>query len=203
MKGKIKIVSVSKGYDEVPGIKEWLELKKEVKESGITVIDSIYFDENSITGGGSKYNKDKFDDYELPLFYKDSQREIPSLDELEMMVSSWDKDRQKKFFNKFKTYQNFLDVYTNGFKNTIIVPCDYRTMASNAGSEEYMYKGEGGWSWAIPYFSGVFALALQVNPSLTNDEFLEIVRETAGKNKKGIKVINPEGIIEAIKKSTK
>ena len=199
---KIKIVSVSKGYNKVPGVEEWLELKKDAKESGITVIDSDYFSENSITGGGSKFNKDTFDDYDLPLFYTDSHRNIPSLDELEKLVSSLDESKQKKFFDEFKTYQGFLDVYATRLENTIIVPCDYRTMASGKGDNEYRYDEEGGWSWAIPYLAGVFALALQVNPSISNDEFLEIVRATAGKNRNGIKVINPEGIIEEVKKNT-
>ncbi|OGG39761.1 hypothetical protein A2118_01810 [Candidatus Kaiserbacteria bacterium GWA2_50_9] len=194
---KIKIVSVSKGYDEVPGVEEWIELKKKAAESGITVIDSMYFNQNSITGGGSESNKDQFDDYELPLFYPDSQRSIPSLEDIERQVFSLDENSKKKFFDRYKTYQDFID----RVKDTIIVPCDYRTMASEEGDNRYRYDTEGGWSWAIPYFAGVFALALQVNPNLTNDEFLKIVKETAGRNKKGIKVINPVGIIKEVKKT--
>lgn len=199
---KIKVVSVSKGYDKVSGVEEWLALKKEAIESGIIVIDSDYFNENSITGGGSKFNKEQPDGYELPLFYPAPQRDAPSLGEVEKEVSSWSIDQQKEFFEKYKTYQNFLEGYIERFKNTVIVPCDYRTMASEQGDNEYRYDEEGGWSWAIPYFAGVFALALQVNPDLTNDEFLSIVRKTAGKNKKGVGVINPEGIIDEAKKTT-
>jgi subtilisin family serine protease len=193
---KIKIVSVSKGYDQVPGVHEWLELKKEAQESGITIIDSDYFNEHSITGGGSKRNKEQFDDYELPLFYSDAKKNIPSLKEVEDMVSSSNEDSQKKFFDTFGSYQGYIDTT----KDTIIVPCDYRTTASEHGTDEYRYDDEGGWSWAIPYFSGVFALALQVNPDLSNDEFLEIVKKTAGRNKEGIKVINPTGIVEEVEK---
>ncbi len=175
-KEKIKIVSVSKGHLDEPLLKEWIEIKEKAKKLGITVIDSQYFIINNITGGGSKTNKDSFDDYELPLFYGEV-------------------DYQKKI-----TKRKILAEKVGG---EIIVPSDYRTMASRKGDKEYVYNAKGGWSWAIPYFAGVFALALQVKPDLTNEEFLEIVRKTAGTTKKGFKVINPVGIIEEMKKITK
>jgi len=193
---KIKIVSVSKGFRKnIPGVNEWLELKKDAKKLGITVIDSDYFVENSITGGGSKTNKDQFDDYELPLFYGESQKRPPSLKDIESKVSLMSEDFQKKFFDQYKTYQNYIDTFNS---NYIIVPCDYRAMASKEGDNEYRCDTKGGWSWAIPYFTGVFALALQINPDLKNEEFLEIVRKTAGKTKKGLRVINPEEIIKEV-----
>ncbi len=195
---KIKIVSVSKGHGdkEIPGTEEWIETKKLAKDSGITVIDSNYFSDNVITGGGSKTNKDKFDDYELPLFYDDFQRNKPSLEDVKNKLSSVNKDIQKKFFGKYKSEQNYIDTFNS---NYLIVPSDYRSAASRQGDNEYRYEARGGWSWAIPYFAGVFALALQVNPDLTNDEFLEIAKKTAGTTKKGLKVINPEGIIKEVK----
>ena len=200
---KIKIVSVSKGYsyEEIPGLEEWIELKKEAEKSGITVVDVKYFDENFITGGGSKSDRDQFDGYEPPLFYNDSHKKIPSVKDIERVVSALDESQRRKFFDEFKTYQNFIDKHTDRLNNAMIVPCDYRTMASAEGDNEYRYDTEGGLSWAIPYFSGVFALALQVNPNLTNDEFLRIVRKTVGQNKKGIKIINPKGIIEEVRKT--
>lgn len=196
---KIKIVSVSKGFSKnIPGVNEWLELKNDAKKLGITVIDSDYFAENSITGGGSKINKEQIDDYELPLFYEDSQKRAPSLEYVKSKVSLMSEDFQKKFFDQYKTCQNYIDTFNS---NYLIVPCDYRAMASREGDNEYRCEAKGGWSWAIPYFAGVFALALQINPDLKNEEFLEIVRKTAGKNKDGVKVINPVGIIEEIKKT--
>ncbi|MFA6340757.1 MAG: S8 family serine peptidase [Candidatus Paceibacterota bacterium] len=197
---RIKIVSVSKGYDEVPGVKEWLELKEEAKRLGIIVIDSDYFNENNLTGGGSKKDKDRFDDYELPLFYKESEMQTPSVEDTTHKLSLVSEDIRKKFFDKYKSIENFLNNRKEELSNDLIIPSDYRTMASGKGDSEYRYEAKGGWSWAIPYFSGVFALALQVNPNLTNEKFLEIVRKTAGKNKKGIKVISPSGIIEEVKK---
>jgi len=80
----------------------------------------------------------------------------------------------------------------------VIVPCDYRTMASNAGPEEFMYNGKGGMSWSVPYLSGLFALALQVNLNLKKEEMADAINRTTSTNKKGLKVVNPKGFIEAI-----
>lgn len=202
---KIRVVSVSKGYSEFsenvrPGVDEWIKLKQEAANSGITVIDSNYFEEHALTGGGSKSDKDAFDEYNLPLFYTDAHSAPPSVEEVEKLVASWDESRQKRFFERYKTYQGFVDYRADKLANTIIVPSDYRTRAAPESDTAYEYDEDGGFSWAIPYFAGVFALALQVNPDITNDEFLNIVRETAGHNKQGIKVINPRGIIEEVKK---
>jgi subtilisin family serine protease len=82
----------------------------------------------------------------------------------------------------------------------IIVPCDYRTMASQTGPEEYMYNGKGGMSWSVPYLAGIFALVLQIRPDLKKEQIMEIINETATINDKGLKVINPKGIIEDVKK---
>lgn len=83
-------------------------------------------------------------------------------------------------------------------KDMIIVPSDYRTMASWKGYNEYMYNGKGGMSWSVPYLAGIFALALQVNPELSKEKIAEVINKTALTNKKGLKIINPRGIIEAI-----
>jgi len=83
----------------------------------------------------------------------------------------------------------------------IIVPSDYRTMAGRNGENEYMYEEKGGASWSVPYLAGIFALALQVNPELTQEELFRVATETAQTNSKGLKIINPKGIIEKIKKN--
>ena len=207
-KEKIKIVSVSKGHLDEPLLKEWIEIKEKAKKLGITVIDSQYFIINNITGGGSKTNKDQFDDYDLPLFYndKESDSEPLSVEDVKNKLALKDENFRKEFFNKYKSIENFVKLKKEEKEkpqDDLIVPCDYRTMASRKGDKEYVYNAKGGWSWAIPYFAGVFALALQVKPDLTNEKFLEIVRKTAGITKKGLKVINPPGIIEEVKKIKK
>ena len=50
---------------------------------------------------------------------------------------------------------------------------------------DYLYCGQASYSWSIPILAGYFILALQVNPDLTYDEFLDLARTTA-KNENGI-----------------
>ena len=88
---------------------------------------------------------------------------------------------------------------TEGLKDRIIIPSDYRTMASSAGPEEYMYNSKGGMSWSVPYLTGIFALVLQIKPDLKKEQIAQIINKTATVNNKGLKVINPKGIIEAVK----
>ncbi len=53
----------------------------------------------------------------------------------------------------------------------LLVPMDSRTTASPTGAGEYVFYRQGGLSWAIPYVAGMYALAAQVNPSITPDQF--------------------------------
>ncbi len=64
---------------------------------------------------------------------------------------------------------------------------------------DYMYCGQATYSWSIPILSGSFALALQINPDLTYDEFIELAKKTA-QDENGIKVFNITGIINELKK---
>jgi len=84
--------------------------------------------------------------------------------------------------------------------NEIIIPSDYRTMASNKGDGEYVYNGKGGMSWAVPYSAGLFALALQVNPDITKEEIADAMNETVSANKKGLKIVDPKAFIDAVRK---
>lgn len=45
----------------------------------------------------------------------------------------------------------------------------------------------------------MFALALQTNPDLTYDEFVEVCEKTVNVNEEGIRLINPIGIINEVK----
>ena len=63
-------------------------------------------------------------------------------------------------------------------KSNIIVPGDFRTTAGNNSDSTYVYWGEGGFSWAIPYVTGLAALAWQVNPNLTFDQILDNLKKS-------------------------
>lgn len=106
----------------------------------------------------------------------------------------------------------------------IYLPMDRRAHASPSGPEEYMYWTKSGESWAVPYAAGLFALARQVDPEVTVEEFAQAAEETAhevtrayegdvwqetseGQTTKArpgeitIKVINPEGLLKALEAS--
>ena len=58
------------------------------------------------------------------------------------------------------------------------VPMDSRTTASETGSNEYVFHRIGGYSWAIPYIAGVYALAVQVDPAITPERFWALAVQT-------------------------
>ena len=60
----------------------------------------------------------------------------------------------------------------------LLVPMDSRTTANPNGYEDYVFFREGGWSWSIPYLAGMYALAAQVKPEITPEEFWKIALET-------------------------
>lgn len=93
-------------------------------------------------------------------------------------------------------------------KNKILfAPMDCRTTASQAGPEEYVFYSTNGWSWVIPYLTGTYALACQVNPDITYEEFWKAALETAdevaydynGREYTIPKVLSPEKLMEEIK----
>ena len=97
-----------------------------------------------------------------------------------------------------------IDAHLSKRKTEIVVPSDYRTMASSWNKEgQYMYNGRGGISWSVPYLAGLFALALQINPDMKQEKLAEIINESVVVNKKGLRVVNPKGIIELVKETIK
>ena len=71
------------------------------------------------------------------------------------------------------------DFYTGKYREPrLLVPMDSRTTASPNGNEDYVFYREGGWSWSIPYLAGMYALAAQVKPEITPEEFWKIALET-------------------------
>ena len=84
-------------------------------------------------------------------------------------------------------------------KSKIILPGEYRTTASNQGKNEYIYWGEGGFSWAISYLAGLYALGLQIDPDLTSGQIRDSLIKTKSFNSEGYGVVNPIGYINEIK----
>lgn len=83
----------------------------------------------------------------------------------------------------------------------IIVPGDYRTTALNMRDNAYIYWGEGGYSWAIPYIAGLAALAWQLNPDLSFAEIKALLRKSAVKSRVEQRVVRPIKFIDLIRTS--
>ncbi len=78
------------------------------------------------------------------------------------------------------------------------IPCDARLIAcenpriiqENDG-KLYVHTPEGGFSWAVPFVAGMFALAREAQPGITRKEFTQILNDTAQKVDFGEGVILP------------
>jgi hypothetical protein len=62
--------------------------------------------------------------------------------------------------------------------NCLWVTMDSRTTASPTGAGDYVFYREGGMSWSVPYVSGIYALAAQVDPTITPEKFLSLALAT-------------------------
>ncbi|HUW19201.1 MAG TPA: S8/S53 family peptidase [Sedimentisphaerales bacterium] len=86
-------------------------------------------------------------------------------------------------------------------KDRLLVPMDSRTTASPTGAEEYVFYRHGGWSWAIPYIAGVYALAAQVDPKIYPERFWALAMKTGRtiqmQNKGGNMALGP--ILDPVK----
>jgi hypothetical protein len=84
---------------------------------------------------------------------------------------------------------------------------DSRTTASPTGKEDYVFYAPGGMSWTVPYLAGMYALAVQVKPDITPEEFLSAAMKTGktipiqheGKEYQLGVILDPLALIEEIK----
>ncbi len=87
------------------------------------------------------------------------------------------------------------------------VPMDSRCTASPKGERDYVFYRTGGWSWAIPYLAGLYALACRVRPEITPEQFLStalatgdrLEREQEGRRYVLEKVLNPAKLMAALR----
>lgn len=85
-------------------------------------------------------------------------------------------------------------------KGRLIVPADFRTTAMGYDNDisHYAYWSEGGFSWGVPFITGVIAMGLQINPNLTEKEAFEYLHKSAY-NHLGGDFINPKGFLEMVR----
>lgn len=84
-------------------------------------------------------------------------------------------------------------------KSYIIVPGDFITTASSNGNDQYVYLGEGGFSWSIPYVTGLITLAWQINPNLSFDDIISKLVATKTVTSTGQYIIDPKAFINLIR----
>ncbi|WMM26376.1 hypothetical protein RBU61_06805 [Tissierella sp. MB52-C2] len=89
----------------------------------------------------------------------------------------------------------------------LLVPMDYRCTASPTGVDDYVFYKEGGMNWTVPYIAGLYALACQVNPDITPEDFWREAFSTSdtisvdnNSQEKLGKIVNPIKLIEKIGK---
>lgn len=88
----------------------------------------------------------------------------------------------------------------------LMIPMDSRATASPTGIADYAFYRDGGWSWSIPYIAGLYALAAQVDPTITPERFWEAALETAGETSILVNgqdvtlgpMVNPPALIAAL-----
>jgi hypothetical protein len=101
-------------------------------------------------------------------------------------------------------YQNFLREKAS--RGMVLVPMDSRTTASPTGPQDYVFYRSGGASWTAPYLAGLYALACQVKPEVTAEEFLAAALQTGDRlelpalKEQGIpaRIANPLRLIDTL-----
>ncbi len=176
---KIRVISLAIGWDSSQkGYEEVTEAVNKAKEEGILVVSSSLRETFGYKFHGlGKYPMSDADNLES---YK---------------PGSWWEYNAERILG-----------YSTGAPY-LLAPMDFRCTAAPTGVNDYAVYSSGGWSWTIPYIAGVYALACQVKPDITYDEFWNIALETGNSiniNSNGYdyimeKIINPVGIIDRLK----
>ena len=88
----------------------------------------------------------------------------------------------------------------------LLVPMNSVAGAAPTGTDDYTFYRVGGWSSAEPYLAGIYALACQIDPAITPQQFWDAALVTGSISEVEIegeaytgKVINPVKLIESLK----
>lgn len=88
---------------------------------------------------------------------------------------------------------NVVASYLTSDSKSLYVPTGGRTSAGMY-SNDHIYWGEGGVSWATPYVLGLAGTAVTIDPDLTEELVVSLLLSTAYEVN-GIRLINPAGFI--------
>ena len=114
--------------------------------------------------------------------------------------------------DNFQAYRPIDRMATDYWKvSAVYVPEANITTASPTGIEDYVFYGYSGISWAVPYYAGCYALALQADTTITPEGFYQLAIDTGiyaqwkedGAEKRIGPILNPRGIIEVLKSNKK
>ncbi len=167
---KITAVSISGCFDRsMPGYEEYIKLRNEATQDGLEVITCSVFKEKGLSMNG--YNRDMTKDLNRP-------------DSISPIISKIDARIKDDWFSKEK-------------ENTLLLPCDHRTMASDRGYNQYMHAARGGFSWLPPQAVGMYALAKQVNPSCSFEHMWQTALKSGIKKENGI-ILEPQKLISSL-----
>ncbi len=181
---KIRVISISRGYRPEDKDFDKLEAKiKEAEEKGVFVLTTV-------TENFKSQKNIRF----MGLDRRDPNKVESSAD---YTTAVWYTENYKENGDYFSPA-------------TLLVPEGNRTHASYQSSSLYQYDSEGGKSWATPYFAGCYALACQVYPQITPNQFFELAIKTGDilndtpentrKDKENARIINMAKLIEELKK---
>jgi hypothetical protein len=176
---KLRAISISMSILPQPGSGEFLHAVQEANAAGVLVF----------------YGAEEF----LPIQHAVFGLARPVLSNPE----KWDSYELPPF------YQRGLTSTSRIADRRIFVPMDERTTASPTGDSDYVYYGDAGISWALPYMAGISALAAQVDSSLTPERFWDLAVATGhpllitAKNGQKVtsgRILNPPVLMEEIRR---
>jgi hypothetical protein len=84
----------------------------------------------------------------------------------------------------------------HGKPGSFFTPIDHRTTASAKARDVYTFWTRSGLSWGAPYYAGVVALGIQVNPDLRPDQIDKLLYDSGWDFQRG-RLINPVGFAKA------
>ena len=168
---KIRVVSISRGFDESDlGADEFEAAQGVLEKDGVAVFTTN--DVNTLSRTHSLDNPENAANYCRPPYW-------------------WGKD----------------NVHFLANTQDIVVPTDFRAIASPTGTHDYVHYATAGLSWAVPYVAGLYALGVQVYPQLTKEIFVKAARQTATLQHCEYKgepfsapLVNPTALINYLKK---
>ena len=93
-------------------------------------------------------------------------------------------------------YQNLAPRWVQ-YPELVGVPAGGRTTAATMAQTKYIYWGSGGLSWTMPFTMGLYAIAIEIDPTLTQDALRRMIVDTANVDDSGMRIVNPVGFIAA------